>query len=87
MRAEEIAQLIRQGLPGAQVEVIDEVGDGNHFRAVVVAPQFAGKPLVQRHQLVYAALQGAMRDRIHALSIRALSPEETARHSGGAAGS
>jgi acid stress-induced BolA-like protein IbaG/YrbA len=77
MRSEEIARLIREGLPGAQVEVIDE-GDGNHFRAVIVATEFEGKPLVQRHQLVYRALGDAMRDRIHALSIRALSPSEAA---------
>lgn len=81
MQAEEIAQRIRQGLPGARVQVIDEVGDGNHFRAEVVAPQFEGKTLVQRHQLVYQSLEGAMRDQIHALSLRTLTPVEAGQPS------
>lgn len=76
MNCAEIEQLIRRSLPEAVVEVIDEVGDGNHFRATVVASQFVGKSLVQRHQMVYAALGDAMRDRIHALAIRAFTPEE-----------
>lgn len=76
MRPEEIEQLIRASLPEAFVEVVDEVGDGNHFRATIVAQQFVGKALVQRHQMVYAALGHAMRDRIHALSIQAFTPEE-----------
>ncbi len=79
MTAEEIAALIRAGLPEATVQVVDQVGDGNHFQAVVVAPAFAGKTLVERHQVVYGSLHGAMADRIHALSIKAYSPEEFAR--------
>jgi len=79
MTGEEIAALIRAGVPESTVEVVDQVGDGNHFQALVVAPGFAGKTLVERHQLVYGSLQGAMADRIHALSIKAYSPEEFAR--------
>jgi acid stress-induced BolA-like protein IbaG/YrbA len=79
MTAEEIAALIRAALPESTVQVADQVGDGNHFQAVVVAPAFAGRPLVERHQLVYGSLRGAMSDRIHALSIKAYSPDEFAR--------
>jgi len=79
MGTAEIEALIREGLPDATVRVIDQVGDGNHFQAVVVTAAFAGKPLVERHQLVYKSLQGAMADRIHALSIKAYTPEEWAR--------
>jgi len=79
MRAAEIEALIRDGLPDATVEVIDQVGDGNHFQAVVVTAAFGGKPLVERHQLVYKSLKGAMAERIHALSIKAYTPEEWAR--------
>ena len=73
---DEIAVLIRAGFPDAEVEVIDQVGDSNHFQAVVITPAFAGKRLVERHQMVYRSLQGAMADRIHALSIKAYTPEE-----------
>jgi acid stress-induced BolA-like protein IbaG/YrbA len=79
MTSDEIETLIRSGLPEATVQVIDQVGDGNHFQAVVVTAAFAGKSLVERHQLVYGSLQGAMAERIHALSIKAYTPDEWGR--------
>lgn len=55
---------------------IDVVGDGQHFQAIIVSEAFAGKRLIQRHQLVYAALGDRMREEIHALSMKTLTPEE-----------
>ena len=49
---------------------------GEHFTAVIVSDSFAGKRLIQRHQLVYAALGDRMREEIHALSMKTLTPEE-----------
>jgi BolA protein len=49
---------------------------GGHFDVTIVAAQFAGKSLLQRHRLVYDALGEAMRKDIHALSIHALTPDE-----------
>ena len=74
-----IKQGIEAGLACEQVEVI---GDGQHFQAVIVSREFAGKSRVQRHQLVYAALGERMREEIHALSMQTLTPEE-ARSAGG----
>jgi len=68
-----IKQGIEQGLACEHVEV---VGDGQHFQALIVSPRFAGRSRVQRHQLVYAALGSRMREEIHALSMRTLTPEE-----------
>ena len=51
-------------------------GDGQHFQAVIVSPAFAGKRPIQRHQLVYAALGDRMREEIHALSMKTLTPQE-----------
>jgi len=48
-----------------------------HFRVRIVAAGFAGKPLLARHRLVYAALGEMMQTDIHALAIEARSPEET----------
>ena len=79
MRVEDIEALIRAGLPSATVRVVDQVGDGNHFQAVVVSSAFAGKRLVERHQLVYGSLKGAMAGQIHALSIKTYTPEEWAQ--------
>lgn len=77
MTASEIETLIREGLPNVEaVRVRDEVGDGNHWAALIVTPAFEGKSLVQRHQMVYASLRGAMADRIHALSMKTYTPSE-----------
>ena len=51
-------------------------GDGRHFTALIVSPEFAGKRLIQRHQIVYAALGDRMREEIHALSMKTLTPDE-----------
>ena len=80
-RAQDIQRLIEAGLPNAQVEVRGE--DGQHFEAVVVSPEFAGKSLVQQHQMVYRALGASMRDAvIHALALKTLTPEQHAAESG-----
>ena len=56
-------------------------GDGAHFEAVIVSPAFAGKSRVQRHQLVYKALGDRMREEIHALSMKTLTPDEWSQQS------
>ena len=73
MQPEDIKQLIERGLPGAEVQV---GGDGHHFEAIIVSEVFAGKTMLQQHQMVYAALGDKMRSEIHALSFRTLTPEE-----------
>ena len=70
-----IEDSIRAGLEVTHVQV---AGDGAHFEAVIVSPKFAGLSLVRRHQLVYGALGERMREEIHALSMKTLSPEEWA---------
>ena len=75
MNPEEVARLIRVGLPGAEVEVRSD--DQTHFAARVIAREFAGKRSIARHQLVYRALGELMGREIHALSIEALTPEES----------
>ena len=49
---------------------------GGHFQLVIVSREFAGKPQVARHRLVYEALGDLMPRQIHALAIRAYAPEE-----------
>jgi stress-induced morphogen len=72
----EIERLIREALPGADVEVVDE-GGGDHLRAVVTAPQFAGKSRVEQHRMVKRPVQHLMDDgSIHALSVSAIPADE-----------
>ncbi len=73
MQIDEIKQLIEDGLPGATAEVD---GDGTHFTAVVISEEFAGKNMVQQHQLVYKTLGEKMGNEIHALSIQTYTPDE-----------
>jgi acid stress-induced BolA-like protein IbaG/YrbA len=74
-----IEQSIRAGLDCTHLEV---TGDGAHFEAVVVSPAFDGAPRVRRHQMVYAALGDRMREEIHALSMKTMTPDEWARAEG-----
>jgi len=80
MTPEHVADLIRAGLPGAEVRVESE--DNTHFASLVVSSQFAGKRPIARHQMVYAALGALMGREIHALSIEALTPDELAGKGG-----
>ena len=75
VRPEDVQAYITQHLPCDHCEV---AGDGHHFEAVIVSPEFRGKNRVQQHQLVYRALGDRMREEIHALSMHTLSPEEWA---------
>jgi acid stress-induced BolA-like protein IbaG/YrbA len=70
---ESVRQSIEAGLACEHVEVI---GDGQHFQALIVSAEFAGRSRVQRHQLVYAALGERMREEVHALSMQTLTPDE-----------
>ena len=65
--------MIEAGFDNATVKVI---GDGSHFEALVIASEFEGKRSIARHQLVYKSLGKLVGNEIHALSIRALTPEE-----------
>ena len=71
-----VKNYIADGLTCSHLEV---EGDGQHFTAVIVSDAFIGKRLIQRHQLVYAALGERMREEIHALSMKTLTPEEFAK--------
>ena len=71
------AESVKEGIAGGLAcEHVEVIGDGQHFQALIVSRQFAGRSRVQRHQLVYAALGSRMREEIHALSMRTLTPEE-----------
>ena len=76
MNSKQVAQLIEAGLAGAQALVKSE--DNVHFEAVVIAPAFAGKRPVQRHQLVYSTLGEAVGNEIHALALQVYTPDEYA---------
>jgi acid stress-induced BolA-like protein IbaG/YrbA len=70
----EIKTMIENGLDGAEVSVFSE--DNTHYAALVISAEFAGRRPIARHQLVYQCLGKLMGNEIHAMSIRAHTPEE-----------
>lgn len=73
---DQVKSMIQAGIPDAEVQVQDLTGGGDHYQVIVVSPAFEGKRPVQRHQLVYGSVQQAMStEAIHALSIKAYTPE------------
>ena len=70
---EDVKRYIAQAL---DCELVEVQGDGRHFEATIVSAAFAGKSRVARHQLVYKALGERMREEIHALSMRTVTPDE-----------
>ena len=71
----EVQDFIAAGLPCHSCEV---EGDGRHFFATIVSAEFEGMSRIKRHQRVYLALGERMREQIHALSMKTLTPAEWA---------
>ncbi len=78
MNPSDISQLIEAGFENADINVISD--DNTHFAATVVATDFEGLRSIARHQLIYKTLGSRMGNEIHALSIRAFTPEEWRHH-------
>lgn len=74
MEASEIARLIKESIPDAEVVIEDLRGDGDHYAAQVTSASFVGKSRVQQHQMVYQALRGRMGDELHALALQTNAP-------------
>ena len=72
--SEDIRSYIAAGLPCEHIVVNGD--DGTHFEALIVSAAFEGKRPIARHQLVYAVLGDRMKQEIHALSMRTLTPAE-----------
>ena len=73
---ESVRASIAEGLDCTHLSVR---GDGHHFEALIVSPEFEGLTRVRRHQRVYAALGDRMREEVHALSMATLTPAEFAQ--------
>jgi stress-induced morphogen len=73
--AAELKQRIETAIDGAQAEVEDLTGGGDHFRATVTSPAFAGLSRIDQHKLVYAVFGAEVGGPIHALSIQTRTPE------------
>jgi len=75
---EDIKRLIEAYFSESKVTVS---GDGRHFEAIIVSDEFSGKSRIQQHQMVYEALGDRMKEEIHALSMRTMTLEDSAKES------
>jgi stress-induced morphogen len=66
----ELKRRIEEAIPGAQAEVEDFTGGGDHFQATVVARAFAGMSRLEQHKLVYQVFGAEIGGPIHALSLK-----------------
>lgn len=76
MNPSEIAGLIESAMPQASVQVMSD--DNTHYEAIVISEAFANKRPLARHKMIYQCLGEYMGNEIHAMSIRAHTPEEWA---------
>ena len=74
MAADDIARLIKERFPDAEIQIEDLAGDGDHYAASIVSEAFRGKSRIQQHQMVYDALQGNMGGVLHALALKTAAP-------------
>ena len=74
-KPEEVIDMIRQGIPDADVQVNVYSGD-DHFEMQVASASFAGLSRIKQHQMVYAALGDQMKQAIHALALKTSIPKE-----------
>jgi BolA protein len=91
MNAADIERLLKAKLSPTHMELLDEgdhhvghmqMSSGGHFRVTIVTSAFEGKSLVDRHRMIYEAVEMGQNPAIHALAIRAFTPEEWKRRDG-----
>lgn len=78
MSVEDLHGHLSAAFPDAEIAIDDLAGDGDHYRARIVSPAFAGLSRVKQHQLVYAALKGRMGGELHALALETATPPSPA---------
>ena len=65
---------LEDAFPDSQIHIDDTMGDQDHYAVTITSAAFIGRPLVQRHKMVYDALGEMMEKRLHALSLKTLTP-------------
>ena len=82
LEPERVKELLTSAFPGADIDLVDLTGTRDHYQARIVSAAFAGKSLIEQHQMVYRALGDLMKGPIHALALNTYTPESYARKNG-----
>ena len=72
LKIDEIRNLIKKGIPDAEIVIKDLAGDDNHYSATIKSKLFSGKTKIEQHKLVYKALNGKMGNELHALELNTI---------------
>ena len=76
MDLEQLKSMIEAAIPDSVVNVRDLTGSGDHYGVQVTSPAFAGKSLIEQHQMVYKAVGDNLTNAVHALQVHTVVPEE-----------
>lgn len=76
MTAVDLESRLRTAFPDAEIEITDLAGDGDHYKARIVAAAFKGLPRVRQHQLVNKALADVLGGALHALALETAAPAD-----------
>ena len=80
MGPREIEQRIRERFPGSEISIRDLTGTADHWQVTVVAPAFAGKPMLEQHRMVKGLFEAEIASgALHAFSLKTYTPEEWSR--------
>ncbi len=76
MSSQQLEAELHAAFPDAEIAIEDLAGDGDHYKARIIAPAFKGLSRVRQHQLVYAALKGRVGGELHALALETAAPSD-----------
>lgn len=79
MPKHELQALLDKSFPGDTIQLENPQGDGEHYQLLIVSGRFAGKTMVEQHQMVYGALGDTMRSAVHALALKTYTPAQWAK--------
>jgi stress-induced morphogen len=71
--SEELRALIAKSFPQAKIEIVDLVGDNNHYSVKITDKIFSNKSKIEQHKMVNKALEGYLGDILHAMQLKTLA--------------
>mgnify|MGYP003630350969 CR=1 FL=1 len=76
IESKKLKKILEHAFPDATFQLDDMLGDADHYGLTITSNAFEGLNRVKRHQAVYKVLGTLMGNELHALSIRAYTPQE-----------
>ena len=71
---DKLQEILSGSFPDAEIEIIDLVGDNNHYSVTIIDEIFAGKNRIEQHRIVNNSLKGCLGDELHAMQLKTSGP-------------